>query len=487
MLAGAPENEVGMAHQVLVQRVVPGDQHAQGIVFAAPAAPGLLPRAGDAAGVARERGRVQPADVYAQFQRVRRHHAQQVALQHALLDGAALLREIRSSVGADAGGEGRVVGAEAVARRHKHEFRLPARPNEDKRPRSAPHQRLQQRRGDAWRGRPRPLAVDHGRIPKDEPLFAMRRAVLVHHLGGPAGQPLREFARVGDGGRAEDERGVAPVALAEAAQAAQHVRNVRPEHAPVDVHFVHDDVAERAQRPRPVRMAGQHADVQHIRVREHRPRRPPNRAPLSPRRVAVEYPDLGREFRGEEPAQSAQLILREGFRREEVERAGGGVGQHRLRDGNVVAEALAARGGRDEGDVAPAQRGFDCARLVGVERQQPALGERGFDARVKPFRSVPVGRRSGGDFLDVREFPAQSADAEVLDEPRGVHVSPDPRRRGDARRPRQPDPRRRRIARRPRQPRSAASTERSTLTSSASDGCASAKAAALSSISAAWE
>ncbi len=44
------------------------------------------------------------------------------------------------------------------------------------------------------------LFIDQRRIPENEVLAAVRRAVIVHHREGQADQLFRMFARIGDGG-----------------------------------------------------------------------------------------------------------------------------------------------------------------------------------------------------------------------------------------------------------------------------------------------
>jgi len=69
------KKEIRMPHEILVHRPVRPIKKAQGLLFAAAAAAGLLPGAGDAAGVAGQNRGIQVADVDAQFQRIGGHHA----------------------------------------------------------------------------------------------------------------------------------------------------------------------------------------------------------------------------------------------------------------------------------------------------------------------------------------------------------------------------------------------------------------------------
>ena len=90
-----------MAHKILVQRIVHADQEAEGFLFAPPAAPGLLPGAGDAAGIAGQHGSFQVADIDAHFQGGGGHHPHQFAAEKLFLDLAAVLGQVTGAVGLD--------------------------------------------------------------------------------------------------------------------------------------------------------------------------------------------------------------------------------------------------------------------------------------------------------------------------------------------------------------------------------------------------
>ena len=75
VLVALAEEELRMAHEVLVERVVQADEEANRVLLAPPAPPRLLPGAGDAARVAGEYGGIQVADVHAQLQGGGRHRA----------------------------------------------------------------------------------------------------------------------------------------------------------------------------------------------------------------------------------------------------------------------------------------------------------------------------------------------------------------------------------------------------------------------------
>ena len=92
------EEVLGVVHQVLVDGVVPGDQHRQrgGLPTTGPA--GLLPRRGDGARVAGDDARIEAADVDAELERVRRHDALHVAVAEPPLDAPSLLGQVATAV-----------------------------------------------------------------------------------------------------------------------------------------------------------------------------------------------------------------------------------------------------------------------------------------------------------------------------------------------------------------------------------------------------
>ena len=88
-LDAAAEQRLGLAHEVLVERVLARDEHGEPVPAAAGAAP-LLAQARDRAREADRDHRVEQADVDAELERVRRGHAEQLALDEPPLDLAAL-------------------------------------------------------------------------------------------------------------------------------------------------------------------------------------------------------------------------------------------------------------------------------------------------------------------------------------------------------------------------------------------------------------
>ena len=101
--------EFRMAHQVLVQRIGTGHQHAQRRLLPATGAAEALPGGRDRAGIAVEHHHVEAADIHAQLQRRGADDAVDAAGAHRAFGLAALLRQVAAAVGADARRLARVV------------------------------------------------------------------------------------------------------------------------------------------------------------------------------------------------------------------------------------------------------------------------------------------------------------------------------------------------------------------------------------------
>ena len=78
----AAEQRLGLAHEVLVERVLARDQDGEPVAAAAGSSP-LLAQARDRAGEADRDHRVERSDVDAELERIRRAHAEQLALRRA--------------------------------------------------------------------------------------------------------------------------------------------------------------------------------------------------------------------------------------------------------------------------------------------------------------------------------------------------------------------------------------------------------------------
>ncbi len=111
------------------------------------------------------------------------------------------------------------------------------------------------------------LFVDDGGVVEDEGLGTLGRAVVVYQADGrDAGHAFGKLLGVGYGGGGEDELGTRAVEVADAQEAAEDVRHVRAEDAPVVMHLVYDDVAQVLEEADPLGVVGENAGVQHIGV-----------------------------------------------------------------------------------------------------------------------------------------------------------------------------------------------------------------------------
>ena len=91
------EQHLGLAHEVLVERVLACDQHGEAVSAPARASP-LLAERGDGSGKADRDGAVEQADVDPELERVGRRDAEQLALDEAPLDLASLCGRVAGAV-----------------------------------------------------------------------------------------------------------------------------------------------------------------------------------------------------------------------------------------------------------------------------------------------------------------------------------------------------------------------------------------------------
>ena len=112
-LDAPPEQHVGLAHEVLVERVLARDEHGEAVAAAPGAAP-LLAQRRDRAREADRDDRVEQADVDPELERVRRRHAEQLARAEPALDLAPLLRRVAGAVGREPRVVAEPLGREAV-------------------------------------------------------------------------------------------------------------------------------------------------------------------------------------------------------------------------------------------------------------------------------------------------------------------------------------------------------------------------------------
>ena len=415
--------ELRVAHEVLVEGVVTGDEHRQRRLAATAAAARLLPRAGDAAGVAGEHRGVQPADVHAELQGVGGGDAQQLTLAQPLLDAAAVLGHVVGAVGREAVGQRGLLLGHHVTGRAEDELRRAARPHKGDGADTGPR-RLGEEAGGLAVGllTDARLGVAEGRVPEEEALLAEGGAALGDGGEGLAGEVLGELHGVADGGRAEDEAGLGAVAGADSAEAAQEQRHVGAEDAAVRVGLVDDDGVQALQEGGPALVVGQDAGVQHVRVGEEHVGRAADAGALVVGGVAVVDRESGRGSRspGGKLAEGGELVLRQRLGGIEEEGARRPVLQPLVQHGGLEAEALAAGGGGGDDDVLALQRGVDGGGLVRVEGPAPELREPRFEGGVQRVLEGLLDGVAGGqgavvdDLAVVPRLPAEPVE-ECLD------------------------------------------------------------------------
>ena len=376
----------GMRRVPLVELVVARDEDRRRTAAGAPGPPRLLPHRGERAGEPVEHDRVEAADVDAELQRVRRGDAEQPPARQLELQRAALLGEVARAISTDAVDElGRDSG-EAAARVLRDDLRAAPAAGERERLVVGAHEAREQLGrldvGGAARTRVR---VEQGPLPAREHPLGTRRGVVVDLADVEAAQRARELARVADRRACEEERGARSIVLAQPAEAAQHVRDVRAEDAAQRVELVDYDVLEPHEERRPPFVRRQDPHVQHLGIGEHDVRvlaRP--RAVVGGRVTVV---GDGAQSRNEPGAQRAQLVLGERLGGEEQQRGVAPLFDDRRHDRQLVAERLARGGPRGDDDALPI---VECVERGGLVRVQP-----GDAAGAQPGRDLGVQRARG--------------------------------------------------------------------------------------------
>ena len=402
LLDHAAQEPLGLAHEVLVECVLAGDEHGPAVSPPPRAAP-PLPEAGDRTGEAGHEGDVEFADVDAELEGAGRDHGVELVLEEPALDVAALLRRVAGAVGLNAVGGPGVALVEAAADGAEDELRRLAGRREGDHARAGQHGLA----GHVGRFCERAAAgalvgVFERRVPEDDGALVARGAVVFHSRERQADQPLGESLGLGDRRRGEHEPRRGAVGGAEPPQAPHDLGDVRAEHAAIDVRFVDDDVAQVMEELGPALVRRQDADVQHVRVGEEEVGRAADRGALIGRRVAVI--DGGRHAGRAQRAEFAYLVLRERLRRVEVEGSGLRVGGDRLQGRQREGERLAARRARGEHDVRAVLQKVPRGALVPVQACDSGPFERAADVGSQVLRQVGVAgvpRRLVGDGDDL--------------------------------------------------------------------------------------
>ncbi len=133
---------------------------------------------------------------------------------------------------------------------------------------------------------------------------------------------------------------------AHAIETPQDVAQVTPEHASIRVEFIDDHVLQIFEQLRPARMVRQDPRMHHVGIAQHHVRAAADRTARILGGIAVvgKDADVAAAFGADEFGQLMQfreLVLREGFGREQIQRARGRVLQDRVHHRHVVAERFA--------------------------------------------------------------------------------------------------------------------------------------------------
>ncbi len=159
--------------------------------------------------------------------------------------------------------------------------------------------------------------------------------------------------------------------------------------------------------------------MEHVRVGEDDVAGRADGAACVGRGVAVvgESADVLAEV-GDEIMEFVELVLGEGLRREEIERASRRVAEDSREDGRIEAERLTAGGGSHDRDIRPGESVGDGLCLVSVGAIDSAFGEDASEAFVDAFGPVCVAGRAGIDASDddIGRFRLEFGDDALGDE-----------------------------------------------------------------------
>ena len=403
-LGRAGEDLGGVGHEPLVELVVAGDEHGDGLLALAPGPARLLPERGDGAGEAVEHAGVEAADVDAQLQRRGGDDRPQPPGEQVVLDLPALGGQVAAPVGGHAVAQ---LPGEAALDLGGHHLGPPPAAAEGDRAVALEDQpghevgRLLVGRPLGPVGLPAVVVGPVRSMSTSASTAGFQRATRRSPLGrgvvgdlgdGQAAQLGGQAPGPADGGRAEHEGRVRPVEVADPAQAAQQVGHVGAEDPPQDVELVDHHVLQPGQVGGPLGVVGQQGRVQHLGVGQQHGGLAPGPGALLGAAVAVV--GGGDEAGQVELEQGAGLVLGQRLGREDAEGgAGPDRGQGGLGDGGLVAERLARRGAGGQHHRAAGPDLVDGRGLVGPQPVDARGAPRPGRAAAGPARrSGPPGR-----------------------------------------------------------------------------------------------
>ena len=274
VLGRPSEEEIGVLHDVLVQRATARDEHGQGEVAPAARAARLLPGAGDGSWKTGEDRGPELADVHPQLQRVGRHHAVNRPLAQSPFDGPTFPRQIAPAV-APHHDVPHALALQSLPQVGEQQLRGHAGAGEEDglhalgQQGRAPLLRLQQVAAPQAQ-----VPVHQGWIEEDDVLFPRGCAIAGHQGHGRFDEPLGMLHRVGDGGRGEEVGDIQVrrtftrfqacrtlIEISDASQSPQHIGHMGPKDAPVNVDLIDDHGPQAPEECVPRGVMGQNARV----------------------------------------------------------------------------------------------------------------------------------------------------------------------------------------------------------------------------------
>ncbi len=358
----------GMGHDELIQRI--GGRHHErgGNAVATAGTAGLLPGAGDGAGIAAQNTGFQSADINAQLQGVGGDNGIDIAGAQAFFNFPPLVGQIAAPVAPHFAGIAKGVRHQGL-QLPCHHLHLQAGLGKD----DALYMVFQQHGGnglslgqDAFADAQ--LLVHYRRIIEDIVLFPGGGAVVIDQFHRPADEGFRQFFWILNGGRTEDEFGVAAVKFTKAQQPAQYIRQVAAEDTPVGMDFVNDDILQVFKQLHPFGVLGQDTGVEHIRVGYHHMAGLTHGTPGGRRGIAV----VGEGFhihlhQLDQFIKLAHLIGRQGLGGEQVQCPGIRIFQNGGQNRNVIAQGFAGCSGGDHHIIFSLSGCFQTGSLVGIQ------------------------------------------------------------------------------------------------------------------------